>query len=465
MQHDKVSESGSATECDLDVSLMDATRVWAKIGIMSFGGPAGQIALMHRILVEEKRWISESRFLHALNFCMLLPGPEAQQLATYVGWLMHKVKGGLIAGGLFVLPGFLIMLTLSFLYVWVGKLDAVTGIFLGLKSAVIVIVFQAVVRIGKKSLANGVAAMLAGSAFIGMYCFNVPFPVVIAIAAVVGAAAARYRAIPSASHGDSHSTESRVAGGAARDSSAVLSRGQKHRLWPSIVPLLAVVWLAPTIAIVGLLGPGDVFSNISLFFSKMAVVTFGGAYAVLAWVSEQSVVVFQWLTPGEMIDGLAMAETTPGPLILVTQHVGFLAAYRDPGLLEPGVAGILGASLTTWVTFVPCFLWIFAGAPYIERLRGSRALSGALAGVTAAVVGVIANLAVWFSIHALFDATSKVSVAQATFEIPVWASIDLAALTIVVIAGALAFRFERSVPVLLLVCGALGLAARFAGWA
>ena len=439
---------------DRQVSLMDAARVWAKIGLMSFGGPAGQIALMHRILVDEKQWISEARFLHALNFCMLLPGPEAQQLATYVGWLMHRVRGGLVAGILFVVPGFLVMLTLSFLYVFAGGLDAVTGLFFGLKAAVVVIVFQAMVRIGRKSLTTRLAMMLAGTAFVGMYFFNVPFPAVIGISALVGAVAARYGAIDKAARGDDVATSN------AEDSAVPGSRSL-----PSTVVLLLVLWFTPIVFLVGALGPDNVFSNIGLFFSKMAVVTFGGAYAVLAWVSEQSVAVFQWLTPGEMIDGLALAETTPGPLILVTQHVGFLAAYRDPGTLAPGVAGVLGASLTTWVTFVPCFLWIFAGAPFIERLRENRALSGALAGVTAAVVGVIANLAVWFSIHALFDLTSGVSIALAAFEVPVPASINLAALAIVSIVGVLAFALNRSVPVLLVVSGSLGVAATLAGWA
>ncbi|MDX1381824.1 MAG: chromate efflux transporter, partial [Xanthomonadales bacterium] len=367
------------------VSLAEATRVWARIGLLSFGGPAGQIALMHRVLVEERGWISERQFLHALNFCMLLPGPEAQQLATYVGWQLHRVRGGLIAGSLFVLPGFLVILALSYLYVAAGSLPVVQGLFLGLKAAVIAIVLQALVRIARRSLHGPLPVVVALAAFLAMYAWQVPFPWVIAVAALAGALAPRFRpAADDTAHED-------------------LAASAGWRGLVRTVAIFGLAWLLPVAALLATLGPGHVFSTIATFFSKMAVVTFGGAYAVLAYVSQEAVQTYQWLMPGEMIDGLAMAETTPGPLIMVVQFVGFLAAYRDPGGLHPGVSGLLGALVTTWVTFAPCFLWIFAGAPYIERLRNNRWLAGALAGVTAAVIGVIMNLAAWFATHALFE--------------------------------------------------------------
>ncbi|HEX9851732.1 MAG TPA: chromate efflux transporter, partial [Woeseiaceae bacterium] len=387
------------------VTLREATLVWAKIGLMSFGGPAGQIALMHRILVDEKRWIDETRFLHALNFCMLLPGPEAQQLATYVGWIMHRIRGGLIAGTLFVLPGFLVILGLSFLYVTSGDLPFVHGVFVGLKAAVIVIVLQAVIRIGRRSLRSAGALLLAAVAFLAMFVWKVPFPAVILVAAVTGALMSR---VPTHATADVDEPS-----GQAEPASA--GAGYVVRC----IAVFGALWLAPTVIVLATLGPDDVFSNIALFFSKMAVVTFGGAYAVLAYVSQEAVLTYHWLAPGEMIDGLALAETTPGPLILVTEFVGFVAAWRNPGALSPALAGVFGGALTTWVTFVPSFLWIFAGAPYIERLRHNRELAAALSGVTAAVVGVIVNLALWFSIHALFSEVTHNRIAGAVLELPV----------------------------------------------
>lgn len=429
------------------IPLGKATRVWAKIGLISFGGPAGQIALMHRILVDEKRWISETRFLHALNFCMLLPGPEAQQLATYVGWLLHRIRGGLIAGSLFILPGFAVILALSYLYVTAGNVPLVQGLFSGLKAAVVVIVLQAVIRIGRRSLKSTVPAALAIIAFLSMYVWKVPFPFVILFAALAGALASRL--------GSEGRINQAVAHRVDETASGATKFGLRYVL--RTIAVFGALWFAPTVVLIAFLGPDNVFSNIGMFFSKMAIVTFGGAYAVLAYVSQEAVVTYQWLAPGEMIDGLAMAETTPGPLIMVTQFVGFVAAYRDPGTLHPGLAAFLGAVLTTWVTFVPCFLWIFVGAPYIERLRRNRVLSGALTGVTAAVVGVIVNLALWFSIHTLFDDVSLHQFAGASLEAPIPSSLRITSLLITIVAAVLVFRFRASVLTVLAATGTLGI--------
>jgi len=432
------------------ISLPEATRVWAKIGLLSFGGPAGQIALMHRILVEEKRWISETRFLHALNFCMLLPGPEAQQLATYVGWLLHRIRGGLIAGTLFILPGFVVILALSFLYVTAGDVPLVQGLFVGLKAAVVVIVLQAVSRIGRRSLRSAAAVALAIVAFLAMFVWRIPFPYVILFAAVTGALIER---LPNDRHAAGQ--------GEIEDDEDVAVPVAGPAYVVRCIAIFGVLWIAPTAILIAALGADDVFSGIGTFFSKMAVVTFGGAYAVLAYVSQEAVETYHWLAPGEMIDGLAMAETTPGPLIMVTQFVGFIAAYRDPGTLPAGLAAFLGGALTTWVTFVPCFLWIFVGAPYIERLRRNRLLSGALAGVTAAVVGVIGNLALWFSMHALFASLAVHHFAGAIIEVPVLSSLQLPALLITLAAAVLVFRLRAPVLLTLAATGALGIGSSF----
>ena len=426
-----------------NVTLREATWVWAKIGLLSFGGPAGQIALMHRILVDEKRWISEQRFLHALNFCMVLPGPEAQQLATYIGWLMHRIRGGLIAGVLFILPGFAVILALSTLYVTAGSAAIVQGLFVGLKSAVIVIVLQAVIRIGRRSLKSPMQSALAVVAFFAMFVWKIQFPYVILVAAIVGAITTRLsKAVPTDT------------GPAEID----LQHMGGIRYVIRCVVIIGFLWLAPTALLVGFLGPDNVFSNIGTFFSKMAVVTFGGAYAVLAYVSQEAVVTYSWLAPGEMIDGLALAETTPGPLIMVTQFVGFVGAYRDPGELMPLVAASLGGLLTTWVTFAPCFLWIFVGAPYIEGLRRNCVLAGALSGVTAAVVGVIGNLALWFSIHSLFSSVTLQRYMGQMVEVPVVSSISWPSLFITSVASVLVFGVRASVLTTLAVTGALGVA-------
>jgi chromate transporter len=432
-----------------NVAFWEAIRVWAKIGLLSFGGPAGQIALMHRILVDEKKWLSESRFLHALNFCMLLPGPEAQQLATYVGWLLHRIRGGLIAGVLFIIPGLLVILALSYVYVSAGSVSLVQGLFVGLKAAVMIIVLQAVIRIGGRSFRSRSSMALAITAFLAMFVWRVPFPYVIFAAAAAGALISHHSFDASSNQNDETNS----------GESERMARGAGASYVVRCVAIFGALWLAPTIALVATLGPDNVFSNISIFFSKMAVVTFGGAYAVLAYVSQEAVQTYGWLAPGEMIDGLAMAETTPGPLIMVTQFVGFVAAYRDSGAMSAGLAGLLGGLLTTWVTFVPCFLWIFVGAPYIERLRQNRLLSGALAGVTAAVVGVVVNLALWFSIHALFAQVTVYRTAGALIEVPILSSLHSTTLLITLVAALLVFRLRASVPITLIVTGALGMLA------
>jgi len=410
------------------------------VAALSFGGPAGQIAVMHRILVEEKRWIGEQRFLHALSFCTLLPGPEATQLAIYIGWLMHGVRGGIAAGTLFVLPGMLCLLALSYLYAGWGQVGAVAALFFGLKSAVLAVVVQAVVRLGARALRTKARIGIAALAFLALFAFGVPFPAVVLGAGLLGGALQRFR--PSE-------------GNQAAEPALATSRPSTR--WAAIVA--AALWLAPVAALLAVLGPGATFSRIALFFTEMAVVTFGGAYAVLAYVAQQAVQHYGWLRPAEMLDGLGMAETTPGPLIMVTQFVGFMAAFRDPGPLAPMLAGTLGGLLTTWVTFAPCFVWIFAGAPYIERLRGNAALAGALAAVTAAVVGVILNLAVWFALHTWFRETTPCG----RLDMPVLPSLDPWALTLSLAAGLAIFVLRAGMIPTLLGCAAAGVLLRLAG--
>jgi len=452
--------SGTASAARPRVGFAEAFRVWLRIGLVSFGGPAGQIALMHRILVEEKRWIGESRFLHALNYCMLLPGPEAQQLATYVGWLLHRTLGGLVAGTLFVLPGAIVILALSILYAGFREFTVVQALFFGIKAAVLAVVIEAVLRIGRRALRNRAMVAVAAAAFVAIFFFAVPFPMIVAGAALVGFAGGRlwpelFGAGPG--HG---------AGGPGADAEAVadalLADGALAHARPSVaraarVTLICLaLWLAPVAGLAFALGPASVYVQEGLFFSKMAVVTFGGAYAVLAYVAQQAVETHGWLAPGEMLDGLGMAETTPGPLIMVVQFVGFMGAYRNPGGLDPMLAGVLGAGLTTWVTFVPCFLWIFLGAPYIEALRGNRALGAALSGITAAIVGVILNLAVWFGLHVVFAEVDEVRLAGARLFVPVWQSVDLAALALTAAALVAMLRFRVGMIPTLAAAAALG---------
>lgn len=426
-------------------SFGEAARVWGRVAVQSFGGPAGQIAVMHRILVEEKRWVGEERFLHALSYCMLLPGPEAQQLATYLGWLLHRTAGGLVAGALFVLPGFAAILGLSLLYASYGHLPLVEGIFFGVKPAVLALVLEALLRIGGRALRHPAQLGIAGAAFVGIFCFQVPFPAIVAAAALLGLLGARLA--PEAFR----APEPRITGtspGTPGPIDALLEGQVPDHARPDARRALRValvclaLWLVPVVALLSLLGRGDVFTELALFFSKLAVVTFGGAYAVLAYMAQQAVEHYAWLSPGEMLDGLGMAETTPGPLIQVAQFVGFLAAWRSPGSLPPWLAGTLAAVLTTWVTYVPCFLWILVGAPYVERVRGSQALRGALAGIMAAVVGVILNLALWFSLHVLFGEVRPTRFGVATLPVPALATLDAAAAAIALAAGVAALRFH-----------------------
>ncbi|WP_408902573.1 chromate efflux transporter [Methylobacterium radiotolerans] len=444
------------------VTLTEALPVWLRIAALSFGGPAGQIAVMHRILVEERRWISENRFLHALNFCTLLPGPEAQQLATYVGWLMHGTRGGLVAGGLFVMPGVIAIMGLSWIYALYGNVGFVAGLFFGLKAAVLAIVLQAVIRIGKRALKGPVMLSLAAAAFVAIFFLDVPFPLIVLTAGVIGYCGGR-AALPQFKAGG-HGGGGKVVEGPFLLDDHELPRERAaagHTL--RVLLTWGAIWLVPVAAILMAAGPDDVFSHIALFFSKMAMVTFGGAYAVLAYVAQQAVEHYGWLNPGEMLDGLGMAETTPGPLIMVTQFVGFLAAYRAPGSLPPLLAGTLGGLLTTWVTFAPCFLWIFVGAPYVERLRGNQALAGALSAITAAVVGVILNLAVWFALHTVFSETRPVVAGPVRFDLPVLSSLNPWAFVLAAAAVLAVFRFKVGMIPTLAACSAAGILLHLAG--
>jgi len=434
------------------VSFGEAMRVWARVAALSFGGPAGQIAVMHRIIVEEKRWIGEQRFLQALNYCTLLPGPEAQQLATYIGWLMHKTKGGLVAGTLFVLPGLLAIMTLSWIYVLLGKITIVQGLFFGLKAAVLVIVIEAVLRVGKRALRNNVMYALAAAAFIALFFYDVPFPIVVLTAGLIGFIGGRVGLAPFLAGGGHGKLGDRQ----LADADSLLGEETPEHAKPNIRWSLAItavflaLWLVPVAALYVGLGDGNVFTQIALFFSKMAVVTFGGAYAVLAYVAQQAVEHYHWVTAGEMLDGLGMAETTPGPLIMVTQFVGFLAAWREPGGMPPLLAATLGGLLTTWVTFIPCFLWIFFGAPFVEALRANKALGAALGAITAAIVGVILNLAIWFAMHVLFTRVVKVHALGSSIDTPVLSSLDLPSLVLALAAAVAIFGFRMGmVPVLL----------------
>ncbi len=442
----------------------EALGVWARIALLSFGGPAGQIAVMHRILVEEKRWLGDGRFLHALNFCMLLPGPEAQQLAVYVGWLMHRTAGGLVAGIFFVLPGMIAIMALSVVYALYGEVALVSALFFGLKAAVLAIVLQAVVRIGARALKNAAMIGLAAASFVAIFFFNAPFPAIIVAAAAVGFLGGRFGAAAFRG-GGGHG-----AGGPVGDAQTILGE-ETPRAAPSAGGgalgtgvVLVLLWLGPTAVLLAVLGPDHVFATIATFFSKMAVVTFGGAYAVLAYVAQAAVETHGWLEPGEMLDGLGLAETTPGPLIMVTQFVGFMGAFRDPGDLPPLLAGVVGGLITTWVTFTPCFLWIFLGAPHIERLRGNRALSAALAAITAAVVGVVLNLAVWFALHVAFREVGVFEGGGLHVALPRFSSVDPAAGLLAVAALVAVFRFNLGVIPLLAASAVCGVALHLAGW-
>ena len=436
------------------VSFGAAFRVWLRVALLSFGGPAGQIAVMHRIIIEEKRWISEARFLHALNYCHLLPGPEAQQLAIYIGWLMHKVRGGLVAGVLFVIPGVIALMALSWIYVLWGDIGFVAGLFFGLKAAVLAVVIEAVLRVGRRALKSRLLVGIAALAFLALFLFAVPFPAVVAGAGLVGLGAHWLGYSVAGRHGNA---EDDLLGEATPDHArpSLGRAGLTLAIW---LPL----WLAPVALLAVWRGSGDVFARLALFFSQVAVVSFGGAYAALSYVAQQAVDVHHWLQPGEMLAGLGMAETTPGPLIMVVQYVGFLAGYRTQGALPPLLAGTLAGLLVTWVTFTPCFLWVFLGAPYVEALRGARALGAALSGVTAAVVGVILNLAVWFGLHVAFRASVPWHGFGMQLNLPLLSSIDVAATTLAIAAALALFRFRVGVIGTLAGCSLAGVVWRLA---
>jgi chromate transporter len=446
-------ESSRASPGDA-LTLREATRTWFLISLQTFGGPAGQIAVMQRTLVDERRWIGQGRFLHALNYCMLLPGPEAQQLAIYIGWLLNGLRGGLIAGTLFVLPGALALLVLSALYVGYGDTTAVDALFLGLAPAVIAIVVQALARVSRRALTAPAFVILATAAFVALALFAIPFPWVILAAGVLGWLLVRVRpslAVPKPQPPDT--------GPAPLIADDHLHEAMPTaRRWISILVVGLFLWVTPVLVAAALFGRNSVFVEQGVFFSGAALVTFGGAYAVLAYVAQQAVNVYGWLMPNEMVRGLALAETTPGPLIMVVQFVAFVGAYRDPGSLNPWVAAVVAAMLTTWVTFVPCFLFILLGAPYVERLRHNANLTAALTGITAAVVGVIASLAAFFAVHTLFGQTRHVTTGPLDFQAPVWSSVQLDAVAITLLGGYLIFRRGWSVLRTLGVCALAGVA-------
>ena len=421
-----------------------ALVVWCRVAALSFGGPAGQIAVMQRILVDEKRWVSQRRFLHALNYCMLLPGPEAQQLAIYLAWLLNGTWAGIVAGTLFVLPGFLSILGLSVLYASFQGTSFVAALFYGLKPAVVAVVAEALLRVGRRALRGRAQVAIAGLAFVAIFFFNLPFPLILVLAGTTGWLLGRQGRAGFGGSGLELGEEGdeRIADAAARH------RGASQRL-PSWKRSLAVaatwlsLWWIPIGLLALALGRGSVVVQEGVFFSQTAVVTVGGAYSVLSYIAQRAVGDFHWLSAREMLDGLGLAETTPGPLIQVVQFVAFLGAYRRPGALSPLLSGMLGSLLTTWATFTPCFLWIFLGAPYIEWLRGRRALSDALTAITAAVVGVILNLTVWFSLHTLFGEVRQMALGPARLWIPEWRTLDPVAL-LIAIASAWALLRARA---------------------
>ncbi len=428
------------------VPFRDALKVWIRIATLSFGGPAGQIAVMHRILVEEKRWIGETRFLHALNYCMLLPGPEAHELAIYIGWLLHRVKGGIVAGALFVFPGLVALALLSFVYAAFGHIGIVQALFFGLKAAVLAVVLEAVLRVGRRALRNRAMVAIAAAAFTGIFAFAVPFPAIITAAALIGFAGTAAN-LEWFRGGNTHGP-AKVDPGPPAVIDTAFARELPTHVRPSMLRLVfvavagAIVWLGPLLLLALVFGSDSSFAKVGFFNARMAVVTFGGAYAVLAYMAQQAVEHYHWLKPGEMLVGLGFAETTPGPLISVVQFVGFVAAFRAPASLDPVAAGFLGGFTAMWATFVPPFIWIFLGGPYIEALIGNRSLNGALSAITAAVVGVILNLAVWFAMHVIFARTFVMQSSVLHLPVPDVTSIDWPALILALGAVVATFRFK-----------------------
>ena len=436
------------------VPFRDAARFWVKLGFINFGGPTGQIAIMHDEVVEKHRWVSNRRFLHALNFCMLLPGPEAHQLAIYLGWLLHRVRGGVLAGVAFVLPAFFLMMGLSWVYVTHGDVAPVAGVLSGLQAAVVGIVAAALIRIGRRALHSWVMVSIAAAAFVAIFVLGVPFPFIVAGALLIGFLGGRRRPelfrLETQPEGDL-TTALDDDGPVAEHTRASGARALR------VLAVGAAVWVLPLVAMSAFPGAPQVLADEAVFFSIMAMVTFGGAYAALAYINQAAVRDFAWLQPGQMVTGLGLAESTPGPLILVVEFVGFLAGYQDPGSMEPLLAGILGATVATWATFAPSFLWIFLGAPYIERLRGNRGLTTTLAAVTAAVVGVILNLAVTFGIQTLFEEVGTAHVLSTTLPSPELASIDLFAVAVAALSFVTLWRFRLNILWVVLGAGLAGL--------
>ncbi|HXH74860.1 MAG TPA: chromate efflux transporter [Bacteriovoracaceae bacterium] len=417
----------------------EQVKLWSWVALHSFGGPAGQIAVIHKLVVEEKKIINEDRFLHALNFCMLLPGPEAQQLATYIGWIMNGWRGGLIAGGLFILPGFISILLLSYLYVIFNDQTIVQGLFYGMKPAIIAVVLAALIKISKRALKDSFYWFLAILAFGALFFLNLPFPLVVASAAVIGIVYGKYWL--------------------KHEPISAIAKTEFPPIKTSLTTLFIglFVWGFPIALVLFIFGEDSTFHAMNMFFSKMAMVTFGGAYAVLSYVAQMGVEVFGWLKGTEMLDGLGMAETTPGPLIQVVQFVGFMGAYRFPDLSSPYLAAFIASVLTTWMTYTPCFLWIFLFAPYIEFIRGQKIFADALSGITAAVVGVICNLSIWFSLKTLFARSHEVSYSIFNFEYPAWNSIDPWATGICVVALVMQFLLKQGLFVILATSTLLGI--------
>jgi chromate transporter len=441
------------------VSFGEATRFWIKLGFINFGGPTGQIAIMHDEIVERRRWVSNARFLHALNYCMLLPGPEAQQLAIYIGWLLHKVRGGIVAGVAFVFPAFFLILGLSYVYVTYGEVPWVSGIFFGLSAAVIGIVAAAVIRIGSKALRNPVMYAIAGAAFLAIFVFHVPFPLIVITAGLIGLLAGPHWPGTFAiaqGHGDGEKTAISDEGSAGEHTHVSLRRSIK------VLVVGLAAWFVPLFIVAMWAGKGNVLTQEAWFFSKAAVVTFGGAYAVLAYINQAAVTQYGWLLPTQMVAGLGLAESTPGPLIMVTEFVGFVAAYQNPSGLDPVVAGVLGAIVVTWATFAPCFLWIFLGAPFIEHLRTNQRITEALSAITAAIVGVVLNLAVWFGIQTLFEQVRDVYVFGGPIPVPVWSSVVWFAVVVATISFVGLWKFRWKVIPVVLASAAAGLVYKLA---
>lgn len=449
-------ETGQEPPRQQRVSLREATLYWLRLGFINFGGPAGQIAIMHDELVEKKRWISNSRFLHALNYCMLLPGPEAQQLAIYIGWLLNGTLGGIVAGVLFVLPAFFLILGLSWTYAVHGDVGWIAATFYGLRAAVVALVAAAVIRVGAKALKNPAMVTLAALAFVAIFFLKVPFPLIVLAAGSLGYFGSRRRprwfALSDA--------PPEPAEAPPLDDVPLRDDRPSARRALRVLMVGLIVWWAPLFLVIALRGAGDTLSKQALFFSQAAMVTFGGGYALLSYINQAAVQQFGWLEPGQMVTGLGLAESTPGPLIMVTEFVGFLGAYRFPGGLDPAMAGTLGATITVWATFAPCFLWIFLGAPYIERLRGHAGLHAALSAITAAVVGVILNLGVTFALAVVFNRVARGGVAGVTFPVPDPTSIDIVAVVIAAASFVALWRYSVNVLWVVGASAVAGLASR-----